>query len=160
MASICPQIYTNPDTQSQLRGVLQGINSGFGDISGAIGTLEAAFADTGIASATITLGDVVYTPSAGAVNVADASSITTAVAIGIATGNAASTESVTIQTGGIFENPLWTLTPGARYFLSGATAGALVAAPDQTAAGNVAIVIGYAMSATELNINIAPPIVY
>lgn len=68
---------------------------------------------------------------------------------GLLTATAAQWDSVTGQTGG--------LTPGAVYYLSSAIAGRITSTAP-TAVGEYVARIGRAMSATSLDISIAPPI--
>lgn len=153
-------IYTNPRTQPQTRQVLQQINQNFGLIDTDIADLTGkTYSDTGTAGEALSAGEVVRF-SGGNIIKAQADSTTNAAAVGLATAAIANGASGTFAHSGVVTNSGWSLTPGAQYFLSGVTAGALVTAPDDTSTGAVAKPIGIALSATELLVNIQPGVVY
>jgi hypothetical protein len=60
--------------------------------------------------------------------------------------------------GGEVSRAGWGLTPGALYYLSAVTPGEIVAAPDSDAAGSVVIIVGRAITATTLFLDIEPSI--
>lgn len=147
-------VYTNPRTQSQIRAVLQSINVCLSDLTLAIDRVGTYL---GVAGEVISVGDVVRL-SSGAFVRAQADSESNALAIGVVQD--ISGLDVRIAMSDVVVNSGWTLTPGARYFLSATTAGGLVTAPDSTTAGAVALMVGYALSTTELFVAIQQPIVY
>ncbi len=147
-------IYTNPKTWPQLRQVLQQISRCLSDFFGIL-------IDEGVAAQAIDAGEVVYIPSAGNIDLADASAIATGRAVGVARENIASGASGEFVSNGKVTNTGWSLTPGATYFLSGTTPGAIVTAPDDTTEGTAVVQsVGFALSATELYVHIPPPMQY
>lgn len=96
-------------------------------------------------------GKVLYFQSNGAPALAQADMLTTALAIGFATGERAlRTEGRIIKVG-------WNLIPGATYWLSADTAGEITAiAP--TSPGQLVVVVGKALTSDTLNIEIDEPI--
>ena len=146
-------VYTNPQTQSQLRRVFQ-------DLNVCIANLTAAVADVGtklgVAGEVLAVGEVVRDNGSGAWVKAQADTLANASAIGIVqsiTGlDVRIAQSDIVITSG--------LTAGTRYFLSGVTSGAIVSSPDTTTSGAVAIVVGYALSSTELFVAFAPPMLF
>lgn len=102
----------------------------------------------------IDLGEVVRESAANEISLAQADTDTNARPIGIATETMANGHTGAYKTSGLIRNEDWTLTPGAQYFLSGVTAGAMVASPDVTSEGEYVIILGRAQSATEFILNI------
>lgn len=121
------------------------------DISELATTVTAGAGATTTAASTTAaaVGDAVYVSAGGAVSKAQADVAATVKVAGFV-GAAGS-----IVTSGVVRNTGWALTPGARYFLSTTTAGALTNVVPTT--GWVAPV-GIALSATDLVIQIGTPI--
>lgn len=105
-----------------------------------------------LAEVAILARDVVYISSANNVSPAIATAPGTAYAIGLAKAAAAPAANVPVISEGIVAG-FSGLTPGARYFLSAATAGEITATTP-TGTGNVIMQIGYAKSATELHLQL------
>lgn len=104
------------------------------------------------ADVAIAARDVVYISSADSVSPADADSESTARVVGFATASAAATTAVSVRVAGTLAG-FSGLTTGARYFLS-ATAGAITDTPPT---GNKTVIqVGFAKSATELQLQIIP----
>jgi hypothetical protein len=162
------QIYINPRTDSQKRKVFADINVCFAtfttDIAGLdtrVTTLEGIVGgDTATADNNIGISQFVYLTGAGTIDLADASALATGITVGAAPDAITAAASGTFLSTGVVTRAAWGLTEGARYFLSGVTPGEIVTAPDDTATGAVAISVGFALSATELFIEIQPPLVY
>lgn len=109
--------------------------------------------DTLLADAAITIRDVVYISSAGHVSSAQANTAVKSQALGLAVNAAALAEDpVAVRKLGKLGG-FSLLTPGGRYYLSGAAAGVLVSSPP-TGTGHTVVQIGYARSASELDIQI------
>lgn len=147
------QIYINPKSQSQIRQVFADINVCFAQFNLAIadvGTLQ------GVGGEVLALGEIVRYDGVGAFVKAQADSLANAAAI----GGVQEIVGLDIRVAQSDTIPATGLTPGARYFLSAVTAGAIVTAPDSTSAGAVSLCVGYALSATELHVEIGTPIVY
>lgn len=111
---------------------------------------------TKTASGAIAIRDAVYVTSGGNVSKAKADASGTRIVLGFATAAISDTASGSIQTDGILSG-FSSLTPGARLFLSQATAGAIVEDVSGYTTGWICPV-GVALSATEIEINIAIPI--
>ena len=146
-------IYINPGTRRQMSAVLADINDIFR-------TLLDANIELAEANEAVSAFEVVYTPSDGIVGLAQADSITKGQPIGFAKQGAASGVDLEYQSSGIIENVLWSLTVGSLYFLSGATAGAIVTTPDTTTTGALAIIVGRALTPTKLLIFFGSTIKY
>lgn len=110
-----------------------------------------AIDDTYTADEALAARDCVYISAANSVSKADADADLTSQAIGFATAAALDTASVTVRKFGVL-NGFSGLTVGARYFLS-ATAGAITATVP-SGSGNSIVQVGYAKSATALDIRI------
>lgn len=104
------------------------------------------------AGAALAAHDVVYVSAADTVSQAVASAPASSQVIGFAVGAAALSAAVQVQENGIL-NGFTGLTAGARYYLSGTTAGA-VTNTIPAASGNTIVQVGYAKSATALHISI------
>lgn len=109
-------------------------------------------------------GMVLYVPSSGHVDLAQANNVLTAGAIGLAFADTVITATGDYMPEGQITKADWTsvtgsvtLTPGAVYFLSISTAGGLTATPP-SAAGETVVRIGRALSTTTLDIEISQPI--
>lgn len=113
--------------------------------------LSAAESVSNIYTAAVNLavGEVVYISAANTVDKADADSDATAKPIGFAASTVLAAASVGVISDGVISG-LSGLTAGVRYYLS-ATAGAITATPP-TGSGNNIIQVGFAKSATELQI--------
>lgn len=94
--------------------------------------------------------DVVYISAADSVSPAIASAAGTSQAIGFATAAALITAPVNVRKYGILAG-FTGLTAGARYYLSGSVAGAITATTP-TGAGHTIVQVGYAKSATAVDI--------
>ncbi len=117
--------------------------------------LEGALTRPRRAGGNVTMGNAVYTDSGGEVQAAKADAAATSDAIGIvvavnepAETTAGNDDAVTVCTFGPVAG-FTSLTPGAIYYVSDATAGAIVT-PGTTGAGKWLKSIGYAESATVL----------
>jgi hypothetical protein len=137
-------------------------------------TLDAPVTEVDVVSKTndnsgaITIGTPVYVKSNGNVDKAQANASGTVQVLGLVRdASISSSTSGVIQTDGVLSatTAQWDavtgdsggLTPGAAYYLSASTAGQLTTnAP--TTAGQFVVRIGLALSSTELDISIAPPI--
>lgn len=110
-------------------------------------TLESIYT----AEVTIAARDVVYISSADNVSPASASSVAASCALGLAIAGAAAAASVSVRKSGVLSG-FSGLTPAARYYLS-TTAGTITATLP-TGTGNTIVQVGYAKSATQLDIAI------
>lgn len=108
------------------------------------------------AGATIAARDVVYLSGADAVSPADASAEATARVIGLAVAGSSAGGLVSVRKLGVMSG-FSALTPGARYFLDPA-AGA-ISASIPAANLEAVIQVGYAKSATELDIQVEPVLI-
>lgn len=123
-------------------------NGSFWDNLNTVGALENLY----IAGAGgIAANDAVYISAADTVLKAAASSDAAAACIGFASAAAIATASVPVVSEGLLAG-FSGLTAGARYYLS-ATAGAVVATPP-TGSGNNVVQVGFAKSATKLQLQI------
>lgn len=104
------------------------------------------------AQVTIAARDVVYISSADNVSPADADAVSTSYAIGLAVAGASAAASVLVQENGVMSG-FSGLTAGSRYYLSSGTAGTITATTP-TGSGHTIVQIGYAKSATALQIQI------
>lgn len=152
-----PLIYVNPRTPSEMRAVLADINR---NLNALITEIISQGFDTITAASAISAGDFVYIDASGELDIAVASAYSTSLAIGVAVAGISAGSTGEIKTTGIVEKSGWGLTPGATYFLSAVAPGAIVTEPDITSAGAVAKVVGRALSATELFVDIEPGVVY
>lgn len=105
-----------------------------------------------VAAVNIAIRDVVYISAADNVTPCDNDSDVASYAIGFATAAALATDPVEIQSAGILGG-FSGLTPGAPYFLDG-TAGLITATLPPGNSGKNIVRVGFAKSATELNIQI------
>lgn len=147
------EIYTNPQTQAHLRAVLAKLRSLDENSYATLDDIEGINTDTGTASEDLTGSQLVYVDSAGDVHLADASSESTGYVSGAATADATSGSVAAFKTVGIISRTGWGLTPGQSYFLSGVSPGEIVSVPDVASSGEVVIMVGRALSATELFLN-------
>lgn len=117
-----------------------------------LSTVSAAnkVCNTYTASGAIAQADVVYISAANSVSKAKADADTTARAIGVAPLAIANAASGDICSDGLISG-FSGLTAGSRYFLSAATAG-LVTATAPSGAGNSVVQVGFAKSATEMQL--------
>lgn len=158
---------TNPHTPAQLRAALAKLakdlkddKTDITDLESDVSDLLAGFRREAIAAEALVVGDVVYLSAADTVTKARANAIGTAKPEGVVTRSAPSGGIVEYAPAGVVEKPGWGLTVGAEYFLSSATAGAIVTAPDSETAGTVAIIIGVALSTTELLVKIQQSVLH
>jgi len=98
----------------------------------------------------VTIRDAVYISAADSVSPAVASAAASSQVIGFAEATAAAAASVLVRSEGILGG-FSGLTAGARYYLDGATAGA-ISASVPSASGDTIVAVGYAKSATALHI--------
>ncbi len=102
------------------------------------------------------VGDVVYLNAADSVKKAQANAAATANPVAFATATITNGSVGAYQTSGTLSG-LTGLTPGSTYYLDPATAGKMtVTAP--TAAGQLVVELGVAVSTTEFLIRLRPPI--
>jgi hypothetical protein len=106
--------------------------------------------DTYTAAVALTANDCVYISAADSVSKAKADAAGTSQAMGFAVASALITAPVSIRKYGVLAG-FTGLTAGARYYLSGATAGAITATT-RVASGHTIVQVGYAKSATALDI--------
>lgn len=106
------------------------------------------------ADAAIAARDVVYISSSGRVSPANADTEPLSRAIGLAIASAAASAAVSVRCAGILSG-FSGLTPGARYFLSASVAGAITSSPSN-GSSDALIQVGFAKSATELDLQIIP----
>lgn len=104
------------------------------------------------AEVAITARQLVYISSAGKVSPADSDTEVTARVIGFATAAASASATVAVRSKGILSG-FSSLTVGARYFLT--ASGAVTATPPSGSA-DALIQVGFAKSATEIDIQIVP----
>lgn len=105
-----------------------------------------------IADVAVAARDVVYISSSGEVSPADANTEATSRVVGLATAAAAASVAVSVRSMGVLSG-FSALTAGARYFLSASTPGAITATAP-SGSNDAVIQVGYAKSATELDIMI------
>lgn len=96
--------------------------------------------------------DVLYISAADNVSKAIADNTSASYAMGLAKAAAADTNPVQVQSEGVMTG-FSALTPGARYYLSDVTAGAITSTIP-TSSGKTIVQVGYAKSATALHIHI------
>jgi hypothetical protein len=108
--------------------------------------------NTYTAQVNVAARDVVYISSANNVSPAQSDAAATSYAIGFANATATATNPVGVKTDGIIGG-FSGLTAGARYYLSAATAGAITATLP-TGSGNTIVQVGYAKSATDVQIQL------
>jgi hypothetical protein len=109
-----------------------------------------ALDDTYTAAATLVATDAVYISAANTVDKAKADVIATSYALGFATAGAVAAAQVDVRKAGVLGG-FSSLTPGARYFLSGTTAGQITSTVP-TGLGHTIVQVGLAKSATQLDI--------
>lgn len=100
----------------------------------------------------LTAADVVYISAANTVSKAKGDADATRDAIGIATASVSAAASVDVRMHGVATG-FTGLTPGARYYLSAATAGAVTATPPNSS-GKSLVNIGFSKSATSMALQI------
>lgn len=108
--------------------------------------------DMYLAEAAIAARDVVYISSADNVSSAQADTSVKSQTIGFAIAAASPTDPVTVRKYGRLDG-FTALTPGSRYYLSGAVAGAITTTVP-TGSGHTIVQTGYAKNATTLDIQI------
>lgn len=158
------QINTNPNTPASLRGSLSKLMRNQGNDRIDIKELQElaeqfkGFAiRPALANEEITIGEVVYEPTEGHIALASASDVLKYDPIGVALENIGSGSLGYYCAAGYVERQGWGLTTNAHYFL-GTTAGSLVLTPVD-AEGNMAIIIGEALSSTEFLVDIEQGII-
>ena len=120
-----------------------------------IGEVQLISITNGDAAAFV-IGEIAYIFGAGSVKKAKADALATMEAFYFATAGIAAAASGFFQSSGILAG-LSGLTPGATYYLSPTTAGAMVTTAP-TATGQFVVRLGKALSATEFEIRIERPI--
>lgn len=161
-------VYINPTTDSQRRRVFSDINTCFAEFTVADAALDVRVTalegsvggDSATADANIAATQFVYLTGVGTIDLADATALASGITVGAAPAAISAAAVGLYQSTGVVTRAGWGLTQGLRYFLSSVTPGEIVAAPDGVAAGNIAIAVGFALSPTELFIEIQPPLVY
>ena len=161
-------VYLNPQINGQYSsvGVWRLTNQ---DISSGVDTSDLVLSATvESGSPTINIGQPVYINSSGNAELADASALSTARVVGLATVSAAAddvisftrNQSLTIaNVNSIVDNVSnGLLEPGKYYWLSTNT-GKLTRTPDTSTVGAVLLQIGLALSTSELQIEIQAPVV-
>lgn len=109
--------------------------------------------DSYTADGAIAARDVVYISGSGTVKKAQADAPATSYAIGFATATVADTNPVTVRKNGKLSG-FTGLTPGARQYLSAATAG-LITETLPTGTGNTIVQLGYALTSAIVDIQVA-----
>lgn len=122
---------------------------------------------TQTAGATLIAGNAVYSSAADTVNKGQANAMSTSVLLGLATTAITNAATGTIQANGILvlTTGQWDalagtsggLTFNTTYYLSPTTAG-LITSTCPTSVGQTVVIVGKAISTTELNITISEPI--
>lgn len=107
-----------------------------------------------VAEVAVAIRDVVYISSSGKVSPASADIEASSRAMGLAVSAAAASVAVSVRCAGILSG-FSSLTPGARYFLSASTPGAITSTPP-SGASDAIVQVGFAKSATELDLQIVP----
>jgi hypothetical protein len=108
--------------------------------------------NTYTANGAIAAQDVVYISAADSVSKAKADATATSYAVGFAVSSVADTNPVGVKTDGIISG-FSGMTAGARQYLSAATAG-LITPTIPTGTGHTIVQVGYAKSATDLQIQL------
>jgi hypothetical protein len=111
----------------------------------------------GTATQQLDLGEVVYADGAGSFDLAKADALATSHAIGVVTTAALIGATATVATSGVAVVAGWGLTPGTRYYLSEATAGAITTTAPTTRT-EIVLPIGEALSTTEMKLLLTPHI--
>lgn len=138
-----------PKTPAQLRAVLDRLEKNSSTTSG--GPLQSVFDsifDEATADQDVDLTEIVFISGEGTIDLAKADAASTHAAIGVVTEAAILGDTAEFQTHGIVGG-FSGLTPGAKYYLSAATAG-LVIATAPSSVGEYVVFLGIAISATEL----------
>lgn len=124
--------------------------SAWDDLTTAVST--QAVLDTYIAAGAVAIRDAVYIAAAGAVTKCDNDVDVSSYCLGFATVAAADTASVTVQKSGILAG-FTALTVGAPYYLDG-TAGLITATLPAGNSGKNIVRVGFALSTTQIDIQI------
>ena len=148
-------ISTNPKSLSHLRVVIDRLRRLDESTASTVAAGTGATSEQ-TASGTVTAGAPVYSVGSGTVAHADATTFATAHVIGVATVGGLTTETVTIAHAGTAVVTGWGLTAGSRYFLN-TTAGTMTTTP-LTTVGESNVLIGVALSTTEMALLIREPI--
>lgn len=156
------RVYTNPQTPAHVRSNWAALQAALDDElvteTELDDELEALFYESAEAQEDIDAGEAVYISAAGQISLADASAQLDA--DGFAVADISSGATGQYATGG-FLSEFSGLTPGAWYFLSATTPGAIVTAPDSETSGtDASIIMGKAITSTKLWISIQPGILY
>jgi len=159
MAEILNPINTSNHTPAELQFTIDKLRRNIEIVNdAAVGAVSSAATEQdGTATQQLDLGEVVYADGAGSFDLAKADALATSHAIGVVTTAALITATATVATAGVAVVAGWGLTPGARYYLSEATAGAITTTAPTTRT-EIVLPIGEALSATELKLLLTPHI--
>jgi hypothetical protein len=159
-------IYQNPKTPAQLRAVLDAIKRRGNDFSSTITDHEVRITviegfvgnEEAIYDSTAVVGQPLYISDDDHVDLADASTLTTANVIGVCLEDTTVGNTGNYLTHGVVERADWTpvigttnLTPNGKYYLSETTGMLTTTAP--TAVGAVVQFVGTAISITRLSVH-------
>jgi len=102
---------------------------------------------------------IVYANSSGGISMAINTSEATSTVIGIALTSGSPTASVSVQTSGVITSFVGSgLTVGAPVFLANNSAGGYTQDPTTLSIGNYRVLVGYALNATDIVLNISEPV--
>lgn len=148
MVEIPNPILTSPRTESQLRSVLSRLSQNITTLVVDLGDLEERIIRTDDASAAVAAGEVVYVSGAGTVAPAQANADLTSRVAGISLAAAALGAEVIYQSAGVVTG-MSGLVANTFYYLSASTPGLLTSTAPSTA-GQYVVLVGLALSTTEL----------
>lgn len=125
--------------------------------------VDVVILKNGNSTSALSAGQIVYASGDNTCDLAKADAIGTARPIGFVKDNSIPTSATgAIQTDGVLSLTDWTaatgsttLTPGSVYYLSNSTAGKITSTPPTS---GYVVEVGIALSSTELDIDIKPPI--
>lgn len=144
----------NPLTPAALRNTLARIQRDTTTLNVSQEDLDNYNTETATAAQAMSVGDLVYLPSAGNMDLADASGDSTATPVGMLIADVAAAALGRYRVVGEVENSGWTLTPGEKYFLSGVNPGKIVSTIDVSLDDEYVIMVGRAITATKFALNI------
>lgn len=147
------KIYTRPKTAGHLQQTLFKLERSLDLLGAFTDSLAEAVFQAAEATATVTAFQVVRSSGDGQITPAQATSQAGSDVIGIATAGGGIGASVQYQTVGAVDYTPGGLTPGAIYYLSATTAGAITTTAPSTA-GQYVVVIGKATAADKLVLQI------
>ena len=159
MAEVLNSVNTNPKTPAHMRVTIDRLRKNIEIVNDAAAPASSSVAteQDGTATQQLDLGEVVYADGSGSFDLAKADALATSFAVGVVTTAALITATATVATAGVAVVAGWGLTPGARYFLSKDTAGAITTT-SPIADGEISLPVGEALSATELKLLLTPHI--